>query len=80
MFRNEKGLYECPVCGYPATAVTRTSSFPRHVERRRECLKCGHVHETLEMPVSVANLLRFAYEISVLPETAGAPSPGGEDE
>ena len=68
---SEHGGYECPACGFSATSVKYTVSYRTHISRKRECMTCGHVHETIEMRVDMAALLNFARQITEAYEQAG---------
>lgn len=61
---SESGGYQCPFCGFPTTNVRYTVSYETHITRKRECLKCGHVHETMEARVDMMAVLNFAYQVT----------------
>lgn len=61
---SEQGGYQCPACGYPTTNVRYTVSYENHITRKRECLKCGHIHETMEVRVDMMEVLNFAYQVT----------------
>lgn len=71
---SEQGGYQCPACGFPTTNVRYTVSYETHITRKRECMKCGHIHETVEMSVNMMAVLNFAYRVTRLYEAA----PGEE--
>lgn len=77
MGRNESGGYECPACGCQTTTVGRTLSFPRYIERRRECDTCGYVHETIEMHVDMRKMLEHAHAVAVCEPPVQAPKADG---
>ena len=67
---SEQGGYQCPACGYPTTNVRYTVSYESHITRKRECMKCGHVHETVEMRIDMMAVLNFAHQITCQHEAA----------
>lgn len=38
----------CSVCNSTDTTVTETSRLPQGVHRRRKCMKCGFLFQTIE--------------------------------
>ena len=68
---SEQGGYQCPACGYPTTNVRYTVSYETHIMRKRECLKCGYVHETVEMRIDMMAVLNFAHQVTRQFEAAG---------
>lgn len=67
---SEQGGYQCPACGFPTTNVRYTVSYETHITRKRECMKCGHIHETVEMGVNMMAVLDFAHHVTRLYEAA----------
>lgn len=56
--------YVCPYCGEPATAVTNTASYDSYITRKRLCLICGEVHQTVETRIDLMEVLNFAHAIT----------------
>jgi transcriptional regulator NrdR family protein len=63
----------CPVCTHADSRVLDTSATSAGIRRRRQCLRCGHRHTTVELPAEQINqdreLLRRVRSI-VSPTTA----------
>lgn len=71
MVINDQGGYQCPACGYSTTAVRSTMSFEYFITRKRECLKCGHIHSTTEMRVELMAMLEHGHRITKSFEAMG---------
>lgn len=65
--------YVCPFCGEPTTVVTNTSSYGSHITRKRLCLICGEVHQTVETRIDLMEVLNFAHSITKKMETEHIP-------
>ena len=67
---SEKRIYGCPACGKPTTTVVQTLSLSSCIIRKRQCLTCGYLHETTEIPIELSKAMQEA--VFLLAENAAA--------